>query len=96
MIVRRLVFGFIVLAGLSATLVCGYFVLADWGALDKAYGEYQRQIQQGADMRSLFISESVQNVHRINCFADGVGFLLGAILSAIGFLGWYQVPARQR
>jgi hypothetical protein len=41
----------------------------------------------GADLGALFVAESQQDAHRLNCFAEGVGVLLGAILAAIGLHG---------
>ena len=37
--------------------------------------------------RALMIADSYQNAFRINCFAEGVGVLLSAILCGVGVLG---------
>lgn len=73
--------------GLLAVLVSGYYLLRDWAALNAAYARFEQLIMSAADQRSLFIAEARQNAFRINCFADGVGVLLGAILAAIGIQG---------
>jgi hypothetical protein len=78
---------FAVLPGGAAAVVSGFYLFRDWDALTAAYARFQQLAGGSADLRSLFIAEAVQNVHRINCFADGVGVMLGAILAAIGIHG---------
>lgn len=77
----------VTIAGLSAAVVSGYFLLQDWSALNKAYARFEQLTMSAANLRSLFIAEAEQNAFRINCFADGIGVLLGAILAAIGVHG---------
>lgn len=77
----------IVMVGLTASLVSGYYVFQDWAALNMYYARFEKLVMSSAEMRSLFIAEANQNVFRVNCFADGVGVLLGAMLSAIGVHG---------
>lgn len=77
----------IVVAGALIVLVSGFFLLRDWAALIGAYAHFETLARQQADLRQLFLSESLQNVYRINCFAEGVGVLSGAILTAIGWHG---------
>src|SRR5687768_4933132 len=86
-IVRVVALGTVTTAGVTATLVSGYYVFQDWAALNMYYARFEKLTMSGADMRSLFIAESHQNAFRINCFADGVGVLLGAIVAAIGIHG---------
>ena len=74
-------------SGTTATLVSGYYVFQDWAALNMYYAKFEKLTMSAADMRSLFIAEANQNAFRINCFADGVGVLLGAIVAAIGIHG---------
>jgi hypothetical protein len=73
--------------GTFASLVSGYYVLQDWAALNMYYSKFEKLAMSAAPMRSLFIAEAHQNAFRINCFADGVGVLLGAIVAAIGVHG---------
>ena len=77
----------VILPGLAVVVVSGYFLLQDWAALNAAFARFQQEVRAGADLRALFIAEAEQNVHRINCFAEGVGLLLGAIMVAIGVHG---------
>jgi hypothetical protein len=84
---RVWILSLVVLLGVTATLVSGYYVFQDWAALNMYYAKWEKLVMSNADMRSLFIAEANQNAFRINCFADGVGVLLGAILAAIGVHG---------
>ena len=87
--------------GFLAVVVSGYYLLQDWRALNAAYARFEQLAMSAADLRSLFIAEAQQNVFRINCFADGVGVLLGALLAVIGLhglcllLGPSRAPRRQ-
>jgi len=38
-------------------------------------------------LRDLAIAEAAENRHRINCFAEGVGALLGGIILSVGIHG---------
>ena len=87
MALRLSVLWLVTLLGISAFAVSGYYVLQDWAALNMYYARFENLTMSDASMRSLFIAEAHQNVFRINCFADGVGVLLGAIVAAIGIHG---------
>ena len=78
---------FVVLPGVAATSVSGYYVLQDWAALNRSFARWENLAAHGGDTRALIIADTYQNAFRINCFADGVGVLLGAILTAIGIHG---------
>ncbi|RYZ63918.1 MAG: hypothetical protein EOP09_16840 [Proteobacteria bacterium] len=80
------------IGGLAACLASAYYVFQDWHALNLFYARFERLTMSGAPLRSLLIASTEQAAFRLNCFADGVGVLLGAILSA---LGWGQI-ARER
>ena len=86
-VVRVLVLLIVTCAGLAAVAISAYYVLQDWPALSHYYARFEEAAMSGADQRSLFIAEAQQNVFRINCFADGVGVLLGGIIAAIGIHG---------
>ena len=77
----------LVLPGVAGMAVFGFYTLIDWAALDQAYLEFENAIQQSADLNTLFVQATKQNVHRINVFAEGVWFLLSAIVVAIGIHG---------
>ena len=80
-------FFFAVLPGLAAALVSGYYVFQDWGSLNRSWARWEKLAYSRGDAHLLSIAETQQNAFRINCFADGVGVLLGLILLAIGLHG---------
>ena len=79
--------------GLAACLASAYYVFADWHALNVFYARFEALVQSNAPLRSLFIASTEQAAFRLNCFADGIGVLLGAILAA---LGWNCLTGPQR
>jgi hypothetical protein len=87
---------FIVLPGVATVCVCGYFLFSDWAALSAAFTRFERVAAGNGDLRSVFIAQSLQQTYRINCFADGLGVLLGAILAAIGVHGLCTLPPPTR
>lgn len=76
-----------VVPGIVGALVSGFYVLQDWGALNRSFAKWEHLVQIGQTGHALQIAHDYQNMFRINCFADGVGVLLSAILCAIGLLG---------
>ena len=78
---------FSILPGLAGVLVSGYYVFQDWASLNRAFVRWEHIVRTGGSERALMVAESYQNAFRINCFADGVGVLLSAILFSIGLLG---------
>ena len=76
-----------VLPGLLGVAVSGYYCLQDWAALNRAFAHWQLLINTRGSDRALAVADSYQIAFRINCFADGVGVLLSAILCSIGVLG---------
>jgi len=73
--------------GLLTAFVCVGYVLADWASLIAAYAQFQRLSSSGVDLRALFVADAVQNVHRLNCFAEGLGVLIGLLIAALGLHG---------
>ena len=84
-----------VLPGLATTIVSGYFVLIDWAALSRAHARVE-QVAQSPDrtMEAIAIAQQAETRHRINCFAEGVGVLLGGIWMSIGIHGICIQPKR--
>jgi hypothetical protein len=87
---RVLLLTAIVVAGVLVMATSGYYLLQDWAALRTAYARFERLMGGSADLRALFIAEAQQDAFRINCFAEGIGVLMGAILVAIGLHGLAQ------
>ena len=77
----------VVSPGAVLTAICGFYVFQDWAALSRAYRTFETVAAGHGDLRSVFVAEATQNVYRINCFADGVGAMMGAIIMAIGIVG---------
>jgi hypothetical protein len=84
-----------VLPGLAATLVSGYWLLIDWSALAKAHDRLD-QIALAPDrtIEAIAIAQQAETRHRLNCFAEGVGVLLGGIWMSIGIHGICTQPQR--
>ena len=81
-IVGALFFG----GGLWASAISGYYVFRDWNTLNAFYARFEALIAANAPLRSLYIVGTEQQAFRINCFADGVGVLLGALVAALGWI----------
>jgi hypothetical protein len=91
-----LLFLLLVIPGVFCFLVCMYYALQDWEALQRAYANFERVAGTSSDMSTLFVAEAKQNIHRINLFADVVWALLGASIAAIGIHGLCVTSQRQR
>jgi hypothetical protein len=89
---RSLCLGLVMLLGVVAVLVSGYYLCLDWAALRAADVRFEQLAQQNAGLNALFIAEARESVHRINCFAEGIGVLLGGILAAISLHGLCLLP----
>ena len=87
LLLQTSLFLFAVLPGLAASLVSGYYVFQDWGSLNRAWGRWEKLAYSRGDAHLLDIAATQQAAFRLNCFADGVGVLLGAILLSVGMLG---------
>jgi hypothetical protein len=74
----------IVFPGLFGFVYCMYNATCDWHALQRAYVHFIQVSSASHDMNALFVAESVQNIHRINIFAEVVWALLSAIIACIG------------
>lgn len=77
--------------GLSA-----YYLFPEWNALTIAYNRFEKLSQSSsATMSDLFIAQAAENRHRTNCFAEGVGVLLGMAIASIGIHGLCTLPFQQ-
>ena len=81
----RLFFWLFFILGLIGMAVCFYGATLDWRELQRAHAYFVSV--SGADLKTVFVAESKQNIHRINVFADVVWALLGAIISTLCALG---------
>ena len=86
----------VVLPGITFVSVSTYYLLPEWVVLDASFKSYDRVAKsQSSTMRDVFIAQSAENRHRINCFAEGVGVLLGSGIFAIGMHGILTQPRKQ-
>jgi uncharacterized membrane protein YedE/YeeE len=86
----------VVLPGAALSGSSAYFLFPDWAMLTASHQNYQKLAASPAstlrDLARCFadtarVAEAAENRHRINCFAEGVGALLGGIILSIGIHG---------
>ncbi|NEQ63956.1 MAG: hypothetical protein F6K21_00155 [Symploca sp. SIO2D2] len=78
----------VVLPGFTASAASAYYLFPEWIALEDAYQSYQEMSQaRSSTIRDLSIAQAAEQRHRVNCFAEGVGVLLGGVIAAIGIHG---------
>ncbi len=78
----------VVLPGITFASVSTYYLLPEWAVLNASFKSYDQVAKsQSSTMRDVFIAQAAENRHRINCFAEGVGVLLGGGIFAIGIHG---------
>ncbi|NES23105.1 MAG: hypothetical protein F6K41_30350 [Symploca sp. SIO3E6] len=78
----------VVLPGFAASAASAYYLFPEWIALEAAYQSYQELAQStSSTIRDLSIAQAAEQRHRVNCFAEGVGVLLGSVIAAIGIHG---------
>ncbi len=77
----------VTLAGFLVVGTCAVFLMADWQALSGAFTRLEAAVAAQRDLRAITIAQGFDHIYRINCFADGVGVLLGAILASVGIHG---------
>ncbi len=83
----------VILPGFAASSYSAYYTLVDWAALDVAHRRYETLAKSPTStLKDLAIAEAAENRHRINCFAEGVGVLLGGVIMAIGVHGTCTLP----
>jgi hypothetical protein len=83
---------FAIAPGISAIAICTYYLFPEWATLDKSHRNYQALATSGAAERELAIAQAAENRHRINCFAEGIGVLMGGIILSIGVHGLCTLP----
>jgi hypothetical protein len=72
-----------------------YFLFPDWARLTASYQNYQKlAASPNATPRDLAIAEAAENRHRLNCFAEGIGVLLGSLIFSTGIHGICTMPRR--
>ncbi len=79
--------------GLFAIGLCTYYLFPEWAALDRAY-QGVAVLNSDSSPPQVAIAIAAEQRHRINCFAEGVGVLVGGVLLGIGTHGLYLGLAR--
>jgi len=87
---------FTILPGILGVLIFGYHALLDWHNLQQAYIPFAKAVQSKSSLENLFVTEAMQNIQRINLFADGVWTLLSVIIVSIGIHGICLVPRTRK
>jgi hypothetical protein len=81
-----------IVPGLAAALASGYYLFPDWAALDNAHRNLDRVAQSNPSVQALIVAQAAEERHRINCFAEGMGVLVGGVWMAIGVHGICTMP----
>jgi hypothetical protein len=84
---------FVLVPGILVTAGSAWFLAYDWAALISAFRHFEL-IAPNADLRAVSIANDLQVTYRINCFADGVGVLVGLLLWGLGIHGLCLLPHR--
>lgn len=86
----------LVLPGLAVTAVSAHYLLQDWRALSAAFRHFESAVRSGAPLRDLFIAAEMDRIYRTNCFADGIGALLGLLLGGLGMHGLCTLRGKEQ
>jgi len=83
----------LIIPGLVVAVASSYFAVQDWLLLIEAHEGFRAQVASEAALREVYIADAVQDMHRINLFADVVWALQGVILGGLGVCGLCLLPA---
>lgn len=81
-----------IVPGLAAMIASGYYLFPDWAALDNAHRNLTKIAATNPSVQALIVAQAAEERHRINCFAEGMGVLVGGIWMAIGVHGLCLLP----
>lgn len=86
----------VVLPGAALVSLSAYYLFPEWATLTKSYQNVQTLAQTPTSSdRALSLSQAAENRHRVNCFAEGIGVLLGTVVVAIGIHGLCTLPQQR-
>jgi len=86
----------VVLPGAAFMGISTYDLFPEWDTLGKSVQNYQKLAQApGSSVRDLSVAQAAEHRHRLNCFAEGIGVLLGGVIVSVGIHGICTLP-RQR
>lgn len=84
---------FVVLPGGFFAGVSAYTLFPDWAQLQASNKRYiELASRSNVAATDLMIAGAAEDRHRINCFAEGVGVLVGSAIMAIGIHGLCTLP----
>ncbi|OUC12563.1 MAG: hypothetical protein B0A82_22000 [Alkalinema sp. CACIAM 70d] len=78
--------------GLFFTGYSAHFLLLDWQELDRAVTRLSAIADGKPTVQQVLLAKAAEDRHRINCFAEGVGVLLGWTMVTIGIHGLCGLP----
>ncbi len=81
-----------IIPGLASAIVSGAYLLPEWAALDNAHRNLTKIAQTNPSVPAILVAQAAEDRHRINCFAEGMGVLVGGIWMAIGVHGLCLLP----
>ncbi|MFM7427792.1 MAG: hypothetical protein ACKO7W_22795 [Elainella sp.] len=82
----------VVLPGASFSSFSAYWLFRDWAALTASHQRFVQVAAGNPTQTDLMIAAQAEDRHRLNCFAEGVGVLLGGVIWAIGIQGLCTMP----
>lgn len=78
----------VVAPGIATTIISLSYMFPEWKALDASYQNYTQVAKSpNRTVQDLLIAQAAENRHRINCFAEGIGAILGLAIASIGIHG---------
>lgn len=86
----------VIFPGIVFTGISTYYLFPEWVVLDNSYQHYQKLAQvPTSSVRDLSVAQAAETRHRLNCFAEGIGVLLGGVIIAIGIHGICTLPQQR-
>jgi hypothetical protein len=78
----------VVLPEVATSGISAAYLFPEWTVLTASYQQYEKlATSPTVSLRDLDIAHAAEMRHRINCFAEGVGVLMGGAIAAIGIHG---------
>jgi hypothetical protein len=83
----------VVLPGAGFSGISAFWLFRDWTALTASNQNFVQVAAANSTQTDLMIAAAAEQRHRLNCFAEGVGVLLGGVIWAIGIHGLCTLPS---
>ena len=86
----------VVLLGAMFTAVSTDYLFSEWVVLGTSYQNDQTLAQRTTtSVRDVNVAQAAEKRHQLNCFAEGVGVLLGGVITSIDLHGICTLPRQQ-